>query len=85
MVLTEKKEGILPYYDRLFAGVSIQSVLASSDDAQDIKDGKAFLTQVYESRQQITLPYPLPFGQAHCVCCKWSYPFSSSCAILPSC
>jgi hypothetical protein len=87
MVLTEKKEGVLPYYDRLFAGISIQSVLASANDAQDIKNAliHRILNEVYYNRQQITLPYPLPFGQAHCVCCRWSYPFSSACAVLPSC
>jgi hypothetical protein len=41
--------------------------------------------QIYRAKQLIVLPYPLPFGQAHCLCCKWSYAFSSACAVLPSC
>jgi hypothetical protein len=86
MVL-EKKEGPLPCPDRFFTGTSIQSVLASADGAQNIKKALicGILTEVYEDRLRITLPYPLPFGQAHCVCCRWSYPRSSAYAILPLC
>jgi hypothetical protein len=41
------------------------------------------LLEIYHAKQQIFLPYPLPFGQAHCVCCRWSYSFSSAYANLP--
>jgi hypothetical protein len=72
-------------YKPFFRG-SIQSVLALVDD-QDVKDHLLWHTsyQIYQAAQFIFLPYPLPFGQAHCLCCKWSYPFSSARAVLPSC
>jgi hypothetical protein len=67
-------------------GGSIESVLALVDD-QDVKDHLLWnaISQIYQAAQPIFLPYPLPFGQAHCLCCKWSYPFSSARAVLPSC
>jgi hypothetical protein len=79
-------EKTLPYDDRLFTGSNVQSVLAS-DDAQDIKDWLLLCTllDIDEGRGQRVIPYPLPLGQAHCVCCRWSYPFSSAHAVLPSC
>jgi hypothetical protein len=68
-----------------FIGGSIESVLALVDD-QDVKDHLLLdvFHQTYWAGQHIVLPYPLPFGQAHCLCCKWSYPFSSARAVLPS-
>jgi hypothetical protein len=69
-----------------FIGSNIQSVLALVDD-QDVKDQLLWhaIYQIYRAIQLIVLPYPLSFGQAHCLCCKWSYPFSSARAVLPSC
>jgi hypothetical protein len=69
-----------------FVGGSIQSVLAFVDD-QDVKDHLLLdvFYQIYRAVQPIVLPYPLPFGQAHCLCCDWIYPFSSARAVLPSC
>jgi hypothetical protein len=69
-----------------FIGGRIQSVLALVDD-QDVKDHLLLnaIYLIYRAAQSIVLPYPLPFGQAHCLCCKWSYPFSSARAVLPSC
>jgi hypothetical protein len=69
-----------------FIGGGIHSVLALVDD-QDVKDRLLLdaIIQIYQAAQHIVLPYPLPFGQAHCLCCKWSYPFSSARAVLPSC
>jgi hypothetical protein len=69
-----------------FIGCSIRSVLALLDD-QDVRDHLLWvaLCQIYWAAQAIVLPYPLPFGQAHCLCCKWSYPFSSAHAVLLSC
>jgi hypothetical protein len=68
-----------------FIGCSIRSVLALLDD-QDVRVHLLWdaLCQIYRATQAIVLPYPLPFGQAHCLCCKWSYPFSSARAVLPS-
>jgi hypothetical protein len=68
-----------------FIGGSIQSVLALVDD-QDVKDHLLLgaIDQIYWATQLLVLPYPLPFSQAHCLCCKWSYPFSSAHAVLPS-
>jgi hypothetical protein len=69
-----------------FIGGSIPSVLALVDD-QEVKDHLLWnaIYQIYMATQPMVLPYPLPFSQAHCPCCKWSYPFSSARAALPSC
>jgi hypothetical protein len=69
-----------------FIGGSIESVLALVDD-QDVRDRLLWnaIYQIYWAAQLIALLYPLHFGQAHCLCCKWSYPFSSSRAVLASC
>jgi hypothetical protein len=69
-----------------FIGGGIQSVLALVDD-QDVRDHLLLdaIDQMYWATELIVLPYPLSFGQAHCLCCKWSYPFSSARAVLPSC
>jgi hypothetical protein len=70
-----------------FIGGSIRSVLALVDD-QEVKDHLLWdaIYQIYQAAQCIFLPYPLPFGQAHCLCCKWSHPFSSARALLlPPC
>jgi hypothetical protein len=79
---------LTPVFDyEPFIGSGIQSVLALADD-QDVELDHLLLEaidQIYWATQLIVLPYPLPFGQAHCLCCNWSYPFSSARAILPSC
>jgi hypothetical protein len=69
-----------------FIGGSIQSVLALVDD-QDVKDQLLWdgISEIYRATQLMALPYPIPFGQAHCLCCKWNCPFSSARAVLPSC
>jgi hypothetical protein len=77
---------LTPIFDyEPFIGSGIQSVLALVDD-QDVKDHLLWsaIDQIYKAAQSIVLPYPLPFSQAHCLCCKWSYPFSSARAVLPS-
>jgi hypothetical protein len=68
-----------------FIGSSIRSVLALVD-TQDIKDQllSNVMSDLYVGNQQILLPYPLPFGEAHCLCCRWNHQFSSSRAVLPS-
>jgi hypothetical protein len=68
-----------------FVGCSIQSILALVDD-QDVKNHLLWyaISQIYRVTQPIVLPYPLPFGQAHCLCCKWSYPCSSARAAVSS-
>jgi hypothetical protein len=42
------------------------------------------ISEIYEATQPVVLPYLFPFGQAHCLCCKWGYPHSSARAVLPS-
>jgi hypothetical protein len=69
-----------------FIGSNIQSVLVLVDD-QEVKDRLLWdvIYEIYWAAQLLVLPYPLPFSQAHCLCCKWSYPFSSARAVLLSC
>jgi hypothetical protein len=78
-------EHTIPHTDRPFTGNNVQSVLASVNDAQDTKNRLLhdIFFETYTDRQQIVLPYLLPFKQAHCRCCRWSYPLSSARAILP--
>jgi hypothetical protein len=78
----------IPDYDlkTIFIGNSAQSILAQVDIAQDLKDYVLLgaLMELYRHDYQhfIYLPYVLPFGQVHCGCCTWSYPYSSARATL---
>jgi hypothetical protein len=69
-----------------FIGGNIQSVLALVDD-QGVRDHILLdaLNCIYQVTPSIVLPCSLPFSQSHCLCCKWSSPFSSARAALPSC
>jgi hypothetical protein len=74
-------------YNRLLIGSNIQAVLlASANNAHESKDHLLdIVCEIYDARQLVVKPYPLPFCQAHCACCRWSYPVSSAHAILHPC
>jgi hypothetical protein len=88
VVLGEKLDLTLLIDREPFIGRSIHSVLTLVN-TQDIKDLDQLLCDmifnIYARTQPIVLPYPLPFGEAHCLCCRWNDSFSSSRAVLPSC
>ena len=79
------KTGTIPHHDdseTILVGNNAQSLLAQVDIAQHLRDyillsavGELYRTHY---RQRLNLPYVLPFGQVHCGCCRWSYPYSSA-------
>jgi hypothetical protein len=72
----------------ILIGNSAQSILAHVDIAQHLKDYVLLyaIIELHRNLYQriIYQPYVLPFGQVHCGCCRWSYPYSSARATLSS-
>jgi hypothetical protein len=81
---------ILDYDDlnTILIGNNTQSILAQVDIAQHLKDCLLMgaLIELHRNvcQHSIYRPYVLPFGQVHCGCCRWSYPYSSARATLAS-
>jgi hypothetical protein len=85
------KIGRIPDYDNsntILIGNSAQAILAQVDIAQHLRDYilRGALIELHRRDYQhfISQPYVLPFGQVHCHCCRWSYPYSSARAALAS-